>query len=90
MMITFVLNEYGFMKKGLLLLISGFFVLGGFASCEKCMTCEITYTETNGDRELRKSPQKCGYPWQLDEKKEELENAYSTYDSVRIDCNRER
>jgi hypothetical protein len=78
------------MKKGLLLLLSGFFVLAGLNSCEKCMTCEITYKQTNGERELRTSPQKCGYPWQLDDKEDELEEAYSTYDSVRVDCNRDQ
>lgn len=90
MMITFVLNDFGFMKRGLLLILSGFFVLGGFASCEKCMTCEITYTQTNGERALKTSPQKCGYPWQLDDKEDELEEAYSSYDSVRVDCNRDQ
>jgi hypothetical protein len=90
MMITFVLNEFRVMKKGLLLVLSGFFVLGGFASCEQCMTCEITYTKTNGEEEIETSPQKCGYPWQLDEKEDELEDAYSTYDSLRVDCNRDR
>jgi hypothetical protein len=54
------------------------------------MTCEITYKQTNGERELRTSPQKCGYPWQLDDKEDELEEAYSTYDSVRVDCNRDQ
>lgn len=76
------------MKKGLLFVLCGFLGLAGLSSCEECMTCEITYTKTNGEDVVETSPQKCGYPWQLDSKQDELEKAYSTYDSVEVDCNR--
>lgn len=77
------------MKKGLTLLLSGLFVLGGLASCEECMTCEISYTKTNGERKIETSPQKCGYSWQLDDDEDELEDSYSSFDSVIVDCNRD-
>ncbi len=70
---------------GLMLIFSGLF----FSSCEQCMTCEINYTKSNGTRVTENSPQKCGYSWQLDDKKDELKEAYSAYDSVQLNCNRE-
>lgn len=78
------------MKKGLGILLGGFLVIGGLSSCEECMTCEINYTKTNGERKVETSPQKCGYPWQLDDKEDELKEAYSSFDSVKVDCNRDR
>jgi len=77
------------MKKGILAFLLMSFIGGlTLTSCEQCMTCEINYTKTNGNRVTERSPQKCGFSGQLDAKKDELEEAYSAYDSLDIDCNR--
>ncbi len=74
------------MNKGAFLVLILF--LGGiaFSGCEKCMTCEINYTLANGERVTETSPQKCGFQQELDDKEKELEEAYSAYDSVEVDC----
>jgi len=76
------------MNKGSLFALV--FFCGGLmlTSCEQCMNCEINYTKTNGEQVTEDAPQKCGYSWELDEKEEELEDAYSEYESVNIDCDR--
>lgn len=76
------------MNKGLL--FAFIFFVGGlmFTSCEQCMTCEINYTKTNGEQVNEDSPQDCGYSWELDEKEDELKEAYSKYNAVDIDCDR--
>jgi hypothetical protein len=76
------------MKKGLVFLLCGFFGVASLSSCEECTKCEISYTKTNGERKVRTSPQKCGYPWELDDKENEIEDAYAQYDSVDVDCTR--
>ena len=78
------------MKKGIFAVIFIFFAGLTLTSCEKCMICEVNYTKENGERVMESSPQKCGFPWELDDKEKQLKEAYSYYDSVDVDCNRER
>lgn len=74
------------MNKGALLVLM-FFIAGlAFSSCEKCMTCQINYTLSNGEKVTKNSPQKCGFQQELDDKEKELEEAYSAYDSLEVEC----
>lgn len=77
------------MKKGIFGL-AALFVMGlGLSSCEDCMTCDVEYTKSNGEEVIETTPQKCGFPWELDDKEEQLEEAYSDYNDVEVRCDRQ-
>jgi hypothetical protein len=70
------------MKKVILILAMGAFIVAGFSSCKKCTTCVV---KLNGAT-FYTYPETCGSAKEIDDFKAAAETTYTSTGGYTIDC----
>jgi len=76
------------MKQILTILFVAFLIAGGFSmqSCQKCATCQYTYTGLNGEQETFTYSEVCGSNSDVNDYKDVCANAASTFTNGNCTC----